>query len=537
MYSKEQVSQAMEATPTSWIYKYKIKNESGKEISFYDHMYLWDIYNDLSPQMVCLKAAQIGFSTLAILKTFWLAHNKKLDIIYSLPTTSDVYQFVGGKTNRFIGQNPILQEYTKDKDTIDQKQIGNSMVYYKGTFVERAALMTSADLYCSDEIDRSNAKVVEQYDSRLQHSDYKWRWYFSNPSVVGHGTSEYWELSDKMHWFVTCSHCGKANFMSWPDSFDLKKEIYVCKDCHGEIYADDIRRGQWRAKYDYAEWRGYWIPLWLYTKMTAKDIIKYHREKTEEYFMNFVCGLPYVGQGNNIPWDYILRNLTNEDVNDRDNVVIGCDSGIKKHYVIGNKDGLFYYGVTEEWADIEGLMRTFPKSRVVIDAMPDITGPRMLQEKYPGRVFLCHYAVDRKTQEIIRWGKDKEFGSVSVDRNRMIQVVVDEMGDCRLPFNGKKEDWEKFYTQLKSSYRLIETSASGFTSIRWDSDGNDHWLHALIYWRIGMDRYGMMGNAKIISNDDNTGVGAENSIYIDPVDNTRKSYIIHNEEKDLWHLS
>lgn len=525
----------MEASPTSWINKYQIKNESGKPISFYDHMYLWDIYNDFSPQLVCLKAAQIGFSTLAILKTFWLAHKMKIDIIYSLPTASDVNQFVGGKTNRFISQNPILQEYTKDKDTIDQKQIGQSMVYYKGTFTERAALMTSADLYCSDEIDRSNKKIVEQYASRLQHSDYKWNWQFSNPSVVGHGVSIRWEESDQMHWFVTCKHCGKRQYMSWPDSFNLVKEEYQCKKCGKEITAEEIRRGEWVPKYENAEWRGYWIPLWLYTKMTAKDIIKYQKEKTEEYFMNFVAGLPYVGAGNNIPWDYILRNLTNE-INNREDVVIGCDSGIKKHYVVGNRQGIFYYGVTEDWKDIEGLLRMFPKSRIVVDAMPDITGPRMLQEKFPGRVFLCHYAQDRKTQELIRWGKDAEFGSVLVDRNRMIQVVVDEMGDCRFPFSGVKEDFELYYSQLKTSYRITEINERGMSSIQWNSDGNDHWLHATVYWRVCMDRYGALGNGKIISNDSGA-LQTENSVYVDPVDNTTRKLIRHNSEKDIWLIS
>lgn len=535
-YTAKQVDDARELKPTLWLGKYKMKNESGNIIDWKDHMYLWDIYNDFSPQMVCLKAAQIGFSTLAILKTFWLAKHQKMDIIYSLPTAGDVNNFVGGKTNRIIKQNPVLAEYTKDKDTIDQKQIGDSMIYYKGTFVERAALMTSADLYCSDEIDRSNSKVVEQYDSRLQHSDYKWRWYFSNPSVVGHGTSEFWEQSDQMHWFIKCSHCQHEQFISWPDSFDLKKEIYQCKSCGGEIYHDDIRRGWWRARYDKADWRGYWIPLWLYTRMTAKDIIKYSKEKTEEYFMNFVCGLPYVGAGNSIQWDYILRNLTDE-VNNRENVVIGCDSGIKKHYVVGNKDGVFYYGVTEDWAEVEKLLTIFPKSRIVIDAMPDITGPRMLQEKYAGRVFLCHYAQDRKTQELIRWGKDSEFGSVLVDRNRMIQVVVDEMADCRLPFNGKSEDFKNFYSQMKSSYRITTVNKLGVPSIQWESDGNDHWLHALTYWRVCMDRYGVAGSARIISNDKSLESAIENSVYVDPVTNTSKKRVKYDEENDRFIMS
>lgn len=518
----DQISAEMEKLPTLWIKKYGIKNEQNKKLDFKNHMYLWDIYNDFSPEQVIMKAAQIGFSTLAIIKTFFIAKNKKMDIIYSLPTAGDVNNFVSGKTNRMIQNNTVLQHYTADKDSIEQKQVGRSMIYYKGTYTERAALMTTADLYCADEVDRSKQDIVGQYESRLQHSDYRWRWYFSNPSVQGHGVSKYWDQSDQMHWIVTCSHCGKKQFMDFPDSFDLQKEIYVCKKCGKEIYADDIRKGEWVARFPERSFRGYWIPLWLYPKIDAKEIIRYHREKTEEYFANFVAGKPYIGDGNTIPWDYILRNITTE-INDQDGVMMGCDSGNKKHYVLGNKKGIFYYGVTTDWNDIRVLMKRFPKMKLVVDAMPDLTGPRILQEEFYGRVFTCHYAQDRKTQELVRWGEKDDFGTVLVDRNRMIQTVVDEMKEMRLPFCGKPDDFVEYYSQLKSSYRVMENNALGVPVMKWDSDGNDHWLHATVYWRTAMSRFGNQNDASIISNEKNNQIAFQP--YIEP-DGTYKPNII-----------
>ena len=105
-----------------------ITNEQGKKIDFYDHFFLYDIYNDFSKKIVCTKAAQIGFSTLAILKTLWAAKYKKLDIIYTLPTVNDSQMFVKGKVNRIITQNKVLQEMVKETDTIDMKMIGENSI-------------------------------------------------------------------------------------------------------------------------------------------------------------------------------------------------------------------------------------------------------------------------------------------------------------------------------------------------------------------------------------------------------------------------
>ena len=188
----------------SWIQEYQIKNEAGNLLDFRDHLFLFDIYADQSAKLVCYKAAQIGFSTLAILKSFWLAKHKRLDEIYTMPTANDVKDFVGGKVNRLINQNPILLEYVKDKDSVEQKQVGDNIIYFRGTWTEKAAIAVSSDLNIHDEEDRSKQEVIQQYSSRLQHSKYKYEWHFSNPSVEGNGVSRYWAKSDQKHWFIKC---------------------------------------------------------------------------------------------------------------------------------------------------------------------------------------------------------------------------------------------------------------------------------------------------------------------------------------------
>jgi hypothetical protein len=89
--------------------------------------------------------------------------------------------------------------------------------------------------------------------------------------------------------------------------------------------------------------------------VTAAKIIEYSQTKSNEQFYNFVLGEPFIGQGNTVTEDLFWRNLT-EKLNAQKRPIIGCDSGIKKHFVVGNEEGLFWYGVTEDWEDVARML-------------------------------------------------------------------------------------------------------------------------------------------------------------------------------------
>lgn len=480
-----------------WTALNHLKNEQGIELDFRDHLYLFDIFNDLSPKQVILKAAQIGLSTTTILKVLWVSKFLGMDIVYTLPTMADVYDFAGGKVNRIIAQNPVLQQMTKDRDTVEQKQVGKNIVYWRGTFSQKQATMVSADLLVHDELDASKADVVAQYGTRLQHSKHKWEWVFSHPSVQGYGVDIQWQKSDQKHWFITCD-CGKEQYLSWPESFDMARKIYICKACGKELTKEERRVGKWKAKYPGREWSGYWVPLMVCPWISAAEIIKYFQEKPKDYFWNKVLGLPYVGDDNQVTASTIQQNLTNIPYT-VDQVVIGCDSGIKKHYVVGNRNGIFNKGVATQWEEVEGILRMYDRSVLVIDALPDITAPRALMEKYPGRVFLAHYAKDRKTMQLIRWGSGDELGNVVIDRNRVIQLVVDEFADRKIRVHGDAQEWQPYVNHWLNIYKVTEENALGQPEFRWEKKNTeDHWVHATVYWRAGVDRVGI-GSAQFVS--------------------------------------
>lgn len=496
MITKEQLA---EHDIHCFIEAYGIKNEQGIPLDFHNHLFLWDIYTDLSPLQAIIKPPQIGCTVMMLIKALWIARYKKKDIIYTLPTAGDVVDMGGGKMNRLIAQNPILGEWVKDHDSIEQKNVKENILYMRGTFTGKSAMMVSSQLNIHDEVDASKSDVIEQYETRLMANkeDSRWRWYFSHPDMVGLGVHKYFLQSDQKHWFITCPHCKTQQYLSWdvndPSkmSIDIDKEIFVCKSCRKELSDEDRRVGKWVKRFnDNREFSGYWINQLMCCWISAKKICKDYREKDPHYFYTKVLGLPYAGSGNQVTADIIERNLTDRINDQSGRIIIGVDSGIPMWVVVGNMQGIFYYGSVRKWSEIEALMRRWPESIVVGDQGGDLLGIRDLQERYPNRVFLVYYRRDRKTQEIIKWGSDDKFGEVVVDRNKAMQLVIDEFTDRRLPLFGNKTDYHDYTTHWLNIYRTEEIDKSTMKpQYIWERNGPDHLTHSTIYYRVGVDKF------------------------------------------------
>lgn len=522
-YSRAEIDAAMELKPALWALKHQIKNEVGFPIEFKKRKFLIDIYNDLSPNIVILKPPQVGATVMSALKSFYVAKKLKRQIIYTLPTQGDVSDMVGGSFNRIIAQNPLLQEWCKDHDTVEQKQVGDSMIFYRGTFTAKQAMMIPSGLNIHDEVDASDPQIITQYETRLQaQEDGGWRWYFSHPSLSGHGVDVYWQKSDKKEWFIKCKN-GHEQYLTWPENvkppvFNEKQEEieaakYICRDCGVELDDNERINGQWKATRtgisNESEFSGYHISqLMLYNK-SAKDIIKAYQDplKDKQYFYNYVLGLPYLGSEDRIEPRVVLRNCV-DTVNAQDSVtVIGADTGHGIHYVLMNREGVFFYEhLTEITASkdpydtIKAHLRKFKRSIAVFDQGGDLIGVRKLQAEFPGRVFLCFYQKDRKTVEPFEWGKDEEYGKVKVDRNRTMTLVVEQMRDTgRVVLNGTKDEWAEFASHFGNLYREKITVDSKperddktlyGNEYVWKRNGADHFVHAFLYAWVGLQKYG-----------------------------------------------
>lgn len=216
-------------------------------------------------------------------------------------------------------------------------------------------------------------------------------------------------------------------------------------------------------------------------------------------------GEPYVSPNDLLSMLTLTKCLVPKTNLQEDRIIIGIDTGHDIYYTLMNKEGVFYHGYCQSpqevnepnydpYDEIDKLMQRFPRAIMVADQGGDLIGIRKFQTKYRGRVFLCWFVKEQKTQQIIRWAENDEQGKVLVDRNRAIQLAVDEINEQRISFNGTKEDWQPFFDHCLNIYRVKEITGDendpqyGWRWV-WKRKGPDHWFMSMIYALVGMDRF------------------------------------------------
>lgn len=216
-------------------------------------------------------------------------------------------------------------------------------------------------------------------------------------------------------------------------------------------------------------------------------------------------GEPYVSPNDLLSLLTLTKCLSTEVNLREDRVIIGIDTGHDIYYTLMNRQGVFYHGYCQSpqevnqadydpYTEIDRLMASNGRWILVADQGGDLIGIRKMQAKYPGRVFLVWFVKETKSKELIRWGEDKEYGKVLVDRNRTIQLAVDQINEQRISFNGSKEDWTPFFNHCMNIYRVKEITGDendpqyGWRWV-WKRKGPDHWFMSMIYALVGMDKF------------------------------------------------
>lgn len=485
-----------ELSPLSWALANGLQNETQSPIEFYKHRFLIEPFADLHPDQVVKKSAQVGFSVTAILKAIWLAKYHKLNIIYALPTNDIIKGFVQPKVDSLITSNPPIRKLITT-DSMSLKQIGERFIHFKGTGSQREAISTSADLLVVDEYDRSlDMLVVNTFDSRLQASEYAWRWRFSNPSQVGFGVDALYEDSDQMHWIVTCHLCGHKSWMDWEVSenallpidrnhyIDQASRTFRCGGC-GTIMDDADRvNGKWVAKYpERKHRRGYWISQMMAPWVSASRIVDQFEESGIEFFYQFVLGKAYTPTDLIVNRETILRACAPSMI-PKVNVVMGVDQDASGQYWVAmTGQGIFAYGKTSSWEELEHLKLMY-NATIVCDPAPFPTMPKLLAEKYKD-FYLCYFK-ESKHLNIIDW----RGSIVYADRTRLLDTVATEITAAKLLFRQRPYELEEYIRDWGNLYRTTVEETDGRTKSSWlkKENKNSDYSFATAYARVALSR-------------------------------------------------
>ena len=480
-----------------WLDSNQIKNEKEVLITFDRHPFLIDIYNDFHPLQVQEKCSQCGMSTAAILKTFFLGKTKNYSIIHTLPTADFSLDFVKSKVDPIIRANSEVFDINRRIDSTRHKQMNLSHFFYRGTFTEKEGISITADVIINDEYDRSDLNVCGVFESRLDFSEYKAKWKFSNPSVPQYGVDALWQESDQKHWFVKCGHCSKWQYLMWPENIDFKKEVFMCIKCKGEITDEDRINGLWVDKYKNRDTHGYWVSQMFCVWHTAKDIIKKFHNQKRDVFYNFTIGVPYVGSDVNVRREHIIRCLeeTSLPSSKAKIKVMGIDQGSTFHVVVGGVEGIDRIYTLSSWDEVGKEIARIRPEICVIDGLPETAKVAELQEKHGvGTIFPAFYKDNPADPRIYRWENQKKnrgASAVYIDRYRSIDDLMREVfeAEIRIYMTSSSPMVELLVAHFESMYRTQKENKNGQTINLWESSTkNDHFVHAMNYWLAAMKK-------------------------------------------------
>lgn len=475
-----------------------IVNENGNPINFNRHKFLLDFYMDQSPKINAIKCSQVGFSTTAILKSIHLSKYKKANIIYLLPSKSIVKDFVIPKFNPLVASNDAIKELMGSTDNLGLKSVGTGrderFIYFRSSWDEASGIAISAHVLVADELDRSNLKAINTYKTRLDAAlldrpDLGYYWAFSNPTIEGAGVDLLYQQSDQKRWMIRCSRCNSWQELQWPESINFEQVCYICMSCQRPLSEDDRIRGRWIKTYLNRDSSGYRISQLMAPWIPLKKIID-DSLGDQSIFYNFTLGRAYTSKDIQITREAITKCLY-PTTNPMTDVAIGVDNGIVKHYVIGNKYGIFRIGSTEDWQLIEQLRNQY-NAYMVIDSNPYPTPVQKLCEKYPGKVFAHWYDEDSKDNVMIHYGEGDKRWTVHSDRTKLIDSIVADINAQDILFNFSLTELENndFINHCLNEYRVVEESAKGIRRGVWKViEGKpDHFLHALCYLKVAMQK-------------------------------------------------
>ncbi len=462
----------------------------GKTFSFQRHEYLQEPYQDNHPHVVEMKAAQMGLTSKAMLKTMWGArYGGYRGILYLFPSRSDVLDFSRGRITPLIHDNPeTIGAWIQDTDAAGIKQIWNAFLYLRGMHSRVGLKSVPADFVIFDELDEAPQNAVDMALERMSHSEFKRVLKLSNPTLPDYGIDRAFQETDQRFWVLRCASCGEWTCMeeTFPDCL-LEvggQVIRACRRCHGEL---DPAKGQWVARHpSVTEKRGYHYSQ-LFSRFVEPAEILHQFRTTDNMtdFYNLKLGLPYVEAENRLSIQEVLALCGGDGIADSDPgpCSMGVDQGKDLQVVIGKRHPgkagkIIHLGTYLDWEELDRLMSLFHVSRCVVDALPETRNARAFAQRHRGKVFLSYY--NERQKGSFRWNEAEM--SVQGNRTESLDASHHEILQGQIILPRECEIVREFARHLHNvAKKLEEDEETGSKRYAYVKLGQDHFRHAFTY--------------------------------------------------------
>ena len=493
-----------------------------RAFSFEDHEYLRAIYDDTAPHVVLCKAAQIGGTTWAILRSIH-ACLCGLNVIYFFPTRTDVLDFSRSRVGPLLAENPFLARQIAETNTMGLKRIGQAYLYLRGMQSSVGMKSVPADMAVFDELDEADPAAKSMARERLAHSDYKRMIELSNPSLPDYGIDEAYQATDRRHWTVKCTACGRWTALDTAFPQKLGEDVRIirrrddgscyraCPKCAAEL---DLAAGEWVAEFPDRTSHGYRISQLFSSKVDPGEILReYETTRFPDRFYNLKIGIAWADTQNRVDRATVLACCGEEPIWQQApqdvRCTMGVDVGKDLHVVVSKRVGrsaeprqIVYLGVHQAFEELAELIQRFRVRRCVVDAMPEIHATRDFARAHHGRVWMCYFNEHQKGQP--KW--DRENRIVQVNRTEILDLSRRVIRDRHRVLPRRSRLVEEFARHVaNNAKRLEEDEETGEQRYKYIRTGTDHFSLALTYDclaatrdRSGETRFGKVDMGRVI---------------------------------------
>jgi hypothetical protein len=477
----------------------------GRPFSLKGHEYQRDMLLEDFPRQVFLKGAQLGVTSVQMLKNMHglISGRYPQGALYLFPSRGDVQDFSRGRFAPLINDNPELARYVQDTDAQNIKRIGKSMLYLRGARAtskiggtKRSSTSLKSipvDRVVFDERDEMSDDMVQLALERVSHSTIKEEIFLSTPTIPNFGVDKLFQESDQRHWFLKCRKCGGETCLElcFPDCLEELFEgcvIRLCQKCrNAEIFPED---GHWVALYPE---RSTSLVGWRISQLNstfvdpAKILELYHNPPNGNLaeIMNSKLAQAHIDAENRLNAAEVLALCGDKPMAQSDSgpCYMGCDVGRLLHLVIGKRNWnkkveVVFAGAFESFNQLDQLMKDFKVSRCVIDALPETRKCREFAQAHSGKVFMCFYQDSR--QGAYAW--DEKQHTVSANRTEALDASHNLLSSGEVILPRRNPTLEEFAQHCANVARVLQTDPeTGSSRYVYIQTGPDHYRHAFSY--------------------------------------------------------
>lgn len=564
--TKEQLNYVLAMlTPSSYVLEHN--HIKGKPIMFhvpnrnrelrYNHRpWQLDILNDKFENICVMKSRQLGLSeVMGCERAVYQADAYSYDnfhVLYVLPTYKALTTFIKSRLDPVLNQPYYRSIVNQNNNSLDQKQIRNSMIIFRTGSKAGAVEGVDIDSLYLDEYDRIGSQAEASAIESMSSSKYKFVQRWSTPSVIGAGIHGLFTHGDQRIYMHKCQHCGKVQQIKFDDYDPSKAEEdrgnilcvnpkgidlvgryvedgsyqYVCSHCGLPI--DRWYSGRWVVTHPEVKGlHSYLVTQLDFVALSADDMkTKELRATSKQAFHNYSLGLPFTDSSLAITESDIVNNTRaylTDPLQNRGNyrfISIGIDWGKHFHTMV-------VMGMTDRgtWDVINNMY--IPNNKSVADPEADLKSVIIRIQQYDPDVILPDIGDSGNyVQRLIQlFGADRVFGvwtkstskssgdvvpsfseganRVTIDKLTQMLIIIGHIKAGRIGFYRKNtrekqiliSHWKNVQIldqedeQTSETYKVVACKGSKTGSI----DSGDHTAFSMLYASVGlkylMDKY------------------------------------------------